>query len=77
MGQLVDYIKNYKNVTLKIRDGSTITGKINNFNFTRLSDLLRQTNDKFITVLHEDSDEGAKRAIIINKEHIILAETWD
>jgi hypothetical protein len=77
MAEILNYATNYKNVTVKISDGTTITGKINILDYPRLSDLLRQTNNKFITVLIEDNDEGTKRAIIINKEHIIWAETQD
>jgi hypothetical protein len=77
MPQFIEYDTNYKNITVKITDGSTITGKINVLNFMRLSDLLKQSTDKFITVFDDNNQPDTKRATIINKEHIIWAETWD
>lgn len=77
MLQEIEYVKNYKNITVKITDGSTITGTINILNYMRLSDLLKQSTDKFITVFDGNNSEDIKRATIINKEHIIWAETWD
>lgn len=77
MAHTVDYVKNYKNIKAKISDGSIITGKINIMNFARLSEYLKQSNDRFITILAEETDSAAKKATIVNREHIIWADTWD
>jgi hypothetical protein len=66
--------KNYKNVVLKISDGSIVKGKINIKELGRLSHLFKTLSDKFITVVPE---EGTKKVIIINKEYIIWAESED
>jgi hypothetical protein len=77
MAQIVEYEKNYKNIKAKISDGSIITGKMNILNFTRLSDYFKQSNDKFITIHSEETERGTKKATIVNKDHIIWADTWD
>ena len=77
MAQTIDYAKNYQNIKLKISDGSVITGRINIMNFGRLSEYLKQSTDKFITILSEETEGAVKKATIVNKDHIIWADTWD
>jgi hypothetical protein len=50
----LEYVKNYKNIKLKISEGSIIVGKINITNFGRLSEYLKQSNDNFITIFSDD-----------------------
>jgi len=45
--------------------------------FSRLSDYFKQTNETFITILAEETERGAKKATIVNKDHISWADTWD
>ena len=73
----IEYARNYKNIKVKISDGSVITGKLNIMNFSRLSEYLKQSSDKFITILTEEDDGEGRKATIVNKEHIIWADTWD
>jgi hypothetical protein len=74
--QVIDYVKNYKSITVKMSDGSTAKGKINIMSFARLSDLMKHSTDKFVTVLSEEAD-GAQRVMIINKDFIVWAQTED
>ncbi len=74
--QVIDYVKNYKNITVKMSDGSEVKGKINIMSFARLSDLMKHSTDKFVTVLSEEAD-GAQRVVIINKDFIVWAQTED
>ena len=76
MAQVIDYVKNYKNIVVKMSDGSEVKGTINIMSFTRLSDLMKHTTDKFITVLAEEANE-ARKVMIINKDYIVLAQTED
>jgi hypothetical protein len=57
MDQIVDYVKNYKNLRAKISDGSIVIGKINIMSYARLSEYLKQSNDRFITILADDARE--------------------
>jgi hypothetical protein len=77
MAQNIEYAKNYQNIKAKISDGSLITGKINIMNFSRLSEYLKQSTDKFITILSEETEGAGKKTTIVNKDHIIWADTWD
>ncbi len=72
-----DYEVKYRNIKVKISDGTIITGMVNILTFTRLSEYLKQSNDKFITVTENNEDAGQKKATLINKEHIIWADTWE
>lgn len=77
MTQKIEYAKNYKKITVKISDGSIIKGKINILSFGRLSDLLRHSPDKFLTIVSSGEGEPSPKVFIINKEHVIWAETED
>jgi hypothetical protein len=76
MAQL-DYAINYKNIAVKVSDGSIISGKINIMNFTRVSDYFKAERDKFITVISGEIEGLPQKVTIINKEHVVLADTWD
>jgi len=71
------YEIHYRNATIKTSDGSTVTGKINITSFPRLSDMLKHTTDKFVTVFSEEGEGSPRRATIINREYIVWAETED
>lgn len=71
-----EYEVKYRNIKVKISDGTIITGQVNILTFTRLSEYLKQSNDKFIVVT-ELGDCEQKKATLINKEHIIWADTWE
>jgi hypothetical protein len=57
-------------------DGSEVKGKINIMSFARLSDLMKHSTDKFITVLSEEAD-GAQTVVIVNKYYVVWAQTED
>jgi len=63
----VEFEKNYKGICVKISDGSMVKGKINVTNYPRLSDMLKNSNEKFITVVADDQSQDAKKIYIINK----------
>jgi len=73
--QVIDYVKNYKSITVKMSDGSEVKGKINIMSFARLSDLMKHSTDKFVTVLIEE--EGTQKVTIVNKDYIVWAQTED
>jgi hypothetical protein len=77
MDQTVAYEKNYKNIKVKISDGSIINGKINIMSFPRLSEYLKQSNDKFISIVSGATEGEVKKVTIVNRDHIIWADTWD
>jgi hypothetical protein len=70
----VEFEKNYKGICVKISDGSMVKGKINLTNYQRISDMLKNSNEKFITVVGDDKSQDANKVYIINKEFMIWAE---
>ena len=70
----VEFEKNYKGICVKVSDGSMIKGKINLTNYPRISDMLKNSTDKFITVVADEHSQDAQKVYIINKEFIIWAE---
>jgi len=77
MPQVGNYVVNYKNIIIKTSDGSVISGKTNIDAFGRLTEYLKQGTDKFITVFSEEEGDKSKQVTIVNKDHIIWANTWD
>ena len=71
---VVEFEKNYKGICVKVSDGSMIRGKINLTNYPRISDMLKNSTDKFITVVADEHSQDAQKVYIINKEFMIWAE---
>ncbi len=71
------YKVNFKNVLVKMSDGSLIHGKVNvGDNYHCLSDKLRHSTHPFM-VVSEESPENPPKIFIVNKSHIVWAETQD
>ena len=69
---------NYKNVQVKVSDGSLLRGRVNiGENYRRLSDLFRHSNDSFIVMVSEESPDNPQKVYFINKSYIIWAEAQD
>ena len=72
------YVANFKNVLVKVSDGSLLRGRVNiGENYRRLSDLFRHSNESFIVMVSEESQENPKKVFFINKNYIIWAEAQD
>jgi hypothetical protein len=73
-----NYVQNYKNLSVKLSDGTCIKGKVNlGADYKRLSDFLKHSSDKFITVVQEDLKENSKKVFILNRDCIVWADTED
>lgn len=72
------YVTNYKNVTVRISDGSTIKGKVNiRDTHHRLSDFFRLSQEQFITVISDESKEDSQNVFFVNKNYIVWAGPED
>lgn len=72
------WVTNYKNITVKMTDGSILKGKINIKENKRLSLLFKVLQEKFITLVPEEPDEASKEnVIIINKDYIVWVKSED
>ena len=67
------WVKNFKNAAIKTSDGSILKGQVNIGEYNRLSDLFKQTHEKFITMIADEAD-GSKKVYIINKDCIVWTE---
>ena len=68
------YVTNYKNVMVKISDGTMIKGKVNIRDMhQRLSDFFKHSQEQFITVISEESREDSQNVFFVNKNYIVWA----
>ncbi len=70
----IEFEKNYKTISVKISDGSVVKGKLNLTNYPRVSDMLKNSTEKFITVVSDEQNPETKKVYIINKEFMVWAE---
>jgi CO/xanthine dehydrogenase Mo-binding subunit len=73
MDDHIKYEINYQSITIKASDDSIIAGKVNTTSYARLSDMLKHSPEKFVTIICENVD-GTKGITIVNKEHIVWAK---
>jgi hypothetical protein len=64
----------YRSITVKTTDGSTIQGKVNLANKQRVSDLFTKGTSPFLIMVEVMSKESKGKVMFINKEHIVWAE---
>ena len=65
----------YSDITVKLTDGSVIKGQVNHgHDFKRLSDYLKLSADKFITIVSEDTAKDSKKVLVVNKDQIVWAD---
>ncbi|MDH3357636.1 MAG: hypothetical protein OEM06_09245 [Desulfobacteraceae bacterium] len=69
-----DYQVEYKNITLKTTDGSTIYGQINIGENKRVSDIFTSNESLFVVMVDVSYKENVGKTIFINKRHIVWAE---
>ena len=68
------YKKEYRNITIRTTDGSTLLGKVNLGIKERVSDLFTKTENPFIVLFDAEHKEGSGKVLIVNKNHIVWAE---
>lgn len=71
------YKKEYRRVTVKTTDGSTLMGRINIGIKDRVSDLFTKSEALFIVLTDVETREGSGKTLIINKGHIVWVEPGD
>ncbi|MCJ7540941.1 MAG: hypothetical protein WBG61_09105 [Desulfobacterales bacterium] len=69
-----DYPVEYKNITIKTTDGSTIYGQINIGEKERVSDIFTSNKNSFVVMVDVSYKENVGKTIFINKRHIVWAE---
>ena len=69
-----DYQVEYKNITIKTTDGSTIYGQINIGEKERVSDIFTSNKNSFVVMVDVSYKENVGKTMFINKRHIVWAE---
>ena len=67
----------YRKITVKTSDGSTIQGKINVSSNQRVSDILTKSEAPFIVMVDVSYREGVGKILFVNKRHILWVEPED
>ncbi len=65
---------NYKRITVKTIDGSTIQGNINISLKNRVSEIFTQTSNPFIVMTDVLTKEATGKTFFINKSHVVWVE---
>ena len=71
------FVKNFRSVVVKIKDGTTITGKLNIGDFPRVSDFFKKSPDQYFVLSDAEHRGMTGKVVIINKNEIVWAEPED
>ena len=64
----------YKKITIRTSDGSTIHGKVNIAKKNRVSDIFTSNEDLFVVMVDVSCENSFGRTMFVNKRHIVWAE---
>jgi hypothetical protein len=71
------YKREYRKVTIKTIDGSTLLGKVNIGIKERVSDIFTKTDTPFIVLIDVEDRDIAGRVLFVNKNNIVWVEPED
>lgn len=72
-----EYETDYRTITIKTSDGSTVQGRVNIAPNQRVSDLFTLQKGPFVVVIDAGYGGVSGKTLFINKEHIIWVEPED
>jgi hypothetical protein len=76
-GSKTAYKTDYRTVTIKTIDGSTVQGRVNISPNQRVSDLLTLQKGPFLVVVEASYQDVRGKTLFINKGHIVWIEPDD
>lgn len=68
------YYADYKDITIRTSDGSTIHGKVNIAEKNRVSDIFTRSEELFVVMVDVSCENSFGRTLFINKRHIVWVE---
>jgi len=74
MEEYSQWQKNFKKASVMVANGSVLSGKINIKNYPRLSDLMRNSDEHYITLVGAESGGSEEKTFIINKKYVVWLE---
>ena len=69
-----DYQAEYRNITIRTTDGSTLYGKVNVGEKERVSDIFTGSDTGFVVMVDVSYRENVGKTMFLNKRHIVWAE---
>jgi len=69
-----NYQAEYRKITIRTSDGSTIHGKVNIAEKNRVSDIFTSNEDLFVVMVDVSYENSFGRTMFVNKRHIVWAE---
>lgn len=71
------WVKKFKTVKVKLKDGTIINGKLNIGEYARVFDYFRSSPDQYFILSDAEHDGQSGKVVIINKNEIVWAEPED
>ncbi len=71
------YQTDYRTITIKTTDGSTLQGKVNISPNQRVSELFTIQKGPFVVLVDATFGDVSGKTLFINKEHIVWVEPED
>ena len=71
------YKREYRRVTIRTTDGSTILGKVNIGIMDRVSDLFTKTDNPFIILVDAEHKDISEKILFVNRNNIVWVEPED
>jgi hypothetical protein len=68
------WVTNYQKIAVKMKDGTIITGKINQGESARVSDLFRQSPSSYIVLSDAEVRGNSGRVVLVNISEIMWVE---
>lgn len=68
------YKREYRNVSIRTIDGSTLLGKVNIGIKERVSDIFTKTDNPFIVLFDVELKDGSGKVFFVNKNNIVWVE---
>ena len=71
------YKREYRRISIKTSDGSTLVGKVNIGIKERVSDLFTKTENPFIVITDVEHQDISGKVLFVNKSNIVWVEPED
>lgn len=71
------YKREYRDITIRTTDGSTLKGKVNIGIKQRVSDLFTKTENPFIVLFDVEHKDITGKVLFVNKSNIVWVEPKD
>ena len=72
-----NYKREYRRISIKTSDGSTLVGKVNIGIKERVSDFFTKTENPFIVLIDVEHQDINRKVLFVNKSNIVWVEPED